>query len=53
MPAYPENVRSPAQTGSRRDPVKPARMTKADLGLAGWIGPEVGLAHQVLEITLG
>jgi hypothetical protein len=27
MPAYPENVRSPGQTGSRRGPVKPTRMT--------------------------
>jgi len=27
MPAYPENVRSPGQTGSRRGPIKPTRMT--------------------------
>jgi hypothetical protein len=26
-PAYPENVRSSGQTGSRRGPVKPTRMT--------------------------
>src|ERR1700754_1407904 len=28
MPAYPENVRSPAQTGSRRGPAKSMRMTQ-------------------------
>src|SRR5438552_12168411 len=27
MPAYPEKVRSPGQTGSRRGPVQPTRMT--------------------------
>src|SRR5437763_16355885 len=27
MPAYPENVRSPGSTGSRRGPAKPTRMT--------------------------
>jgi hypothetical protein len=27
MPAYAENVRSPGQTGSRRGPAKPTRMT--------------------------
>jgi hypothetical protein len=27
MPAYPEHVRSPGQTGSRRGPAKPTRMT--------------------------
>jgi hypothetical protein len=28
MPAYPKNVRSPGQTGSRRDPAKPTQMTQ-------------------------
>ena len=32
MPAYPENVRSPGQTGSRRGPVKPTRMVKSRCG---------------------
>src|SRR6266540_2852528 len=32
MPAYPENVRSPGQTGSRRSPVKPTRMVESRCG---------------------
>jgi len=31
MSAYPENVRSPAQTGSRRGPAKPTRLTQLGL----------------------
>ena len=27
-PAYPENIRSPGWTGSRRGPAKPTRMTQ-------------------------